>query len=493
MSRNRKNIWPTLILCATLLCIGGTAGFFLRPVVFPVAVVPDNEGTAVAAADDHGHGSSSVVEILATTLENMSLKTGTFEVRDYYQNIRIPAKIVERVPQSRQKVTAPIGGRVTRVLIAEGQAVRPGEKLFEFRITDEAISQSQIGLLDVIAQIEVNQKKLDRLKPLVDSGVVANKRILDVEFEIGALRQRHDAIEQELSLRGMDVDKIRDLIANKKLMQTIEIFAPKMGVEQKTDSALNKANFAQQVSLKNETRLDSTAIGSSHDKDEQYYTVESIAALEGTNQLMGASLCELTHHGELLIKGLAFESDIEKISRANQQGWRFTALFGEGIGVQIRENLKLYKIENHVDSQSQTYPIFVEIRNEIVSRTTDEKNRHYVNWRFKPGQRVHLEFPIDVWKQQVVIPLAALVRDGPEAFVFQKISHTHEGPDGTIHEFQKVPVKVLHTDKRNAVLAKNVRLDVYEEYALDQAYKLNLALKQAASGGGGHAGHDHPH
>lgn len=292
----------------------------------------------------------------------------------------------------------------------------------------------------------------------------------------------------------MDDEKIQDLVANKKLMQTIEIFAPEMGGLNQGDSVDREINpLVQQVSLTSDTRSDSDAASESIDPDEKYYTVETISALEGTNQVMGASLCELTHHGELLIEGQAYESDIENISKANEQGWRFTAQFGEGDRVETRENLQLFKIENHVDNQSQTYPIFVEIKNEIVGRTTDEKNRTYVNWRFKPGQRAHLEFPIEVWEKQVVAPLAALVREGPETFVFQKISHTHEGPDGTVHEFLKVPVKVLHTDKYNAVLAKNVRLDVYEEYALDQAYKLNLALKQAAGGGGGHAGHDHSH
>ena len=98
-----------------------------------------------------------------------------------------------------------------------------------------------------------------------------------------------------------------------------------------------------------------------------------------------------------------------------------------------------------------------------------------------------------MWQSQVVVPLAAVVREGPETFVFLKISHTHTSNDGTVeHEFQKVPVKVLHTDQRFAVLRKDVRLDIDERYALDQAYQLNLALKLAAGGGGGH-GHDHPH
>lgn len=493
MSRNRQNIWPTLITSAILLGIGGTAGFLLRPLILPVAVVSDGEDSTVEneLEDDSGHGSSSVVEILASTMENMSLTSGKFEVRDYCQNIRIPATIVERMPQSRRLVTAPIGGHVTKVLIAEGQAVRPGERLFEFRITDESLADSQIGLLNVISQLDISHQKFDRLKPLVKSGVVANKRLLDVEFEISSLEQQRDALKQELSLRGMDGEKLRSLIADKKLMQTIEILAPEIWATSQTGSdQIETDPLAQQVSLTSAVRPESKIASESTDFDDRYFTVESISALEGTNQVMGAKLCELTHHGELLIEGQAFESDIERLSKANEQGWRFTAQFGEGDRAEVRENLKLFKIENHVDSQSQTYPIFVKIENEIVGRTTDEKKRTFVNWRFKPGQRAHLEFPIEVWKKQVIVPLTALVREGPETFVFQKISHTHESPDGTVHEFQKVPVKVLHTDKFNAVLAKNVRLDIYEEYALDQAYNLNLALKQAA---GGHAGHDHEH
>jgi cobalt-zinc-cadmium efflux system membrane fusion protein len=468
MTPQRTNIWPTLALCTVLLGIGCTTGFMLRPVILPAAA-PETPEDAVDAAPTHG--STSIVEILETTMENMDLKTGKFEVRDYAQNIRIPAKIVERIPQNRRRVTSPIGGHVTKVLIAEGQAIKPGEKLFEFRITDESLANAQISLLELLKQIDVGQQKIDRLKPLVDSGVVARKRLLDLEFEQSTLEQQLDTNKQELMQRGMDQDGIKNLIGQKQLMQTIDIFAPDLPEGTTAPARTEDQSPAQ-----------------------EYYTVESIQALEGTNQDFGSSLCELTSHDDLLIEGLAYESDIDKISKANEAGWKFTAQFGDGKTMESRDNLKLFKIENHVDSQSQTYPIFVEIKNEIVSKTTDENNRIYVNWKFKPGQRAHLEFPIEIWKDQVVVPLGAIAREGLETFVFLKISHTHEGPGGTTHEFQKVPVKVLHTDQYYAVLARSIQLDPLENYALDQAYKLNLALKQAAGGGGGaHAGHDHPH
>jgi hypothetical protein len=336
------------------------------------------------------------------------------------------------------------------------------------------------------------KKQLDRLNPLVDSGVVPRKRILEIEFQVSKLNEQKAALQQELSIRGMTEQQILDLIKTKQLVQSIEVFAPEIEITGSNNGIVfNNAQTAevlvQPVSLQTPA-----TISPEPTSDDQYFTVESIAGLEGTNFEMGQNLCELTHHRELLIKGLAFESDVEAISKANQQDWLFSARFGESNAGLVRDNLKLYLIENHVDNESQTFPIFVEINNEIVSRTTDKRNRTFVNWRFKPGQRAHLEVPVEKWEKQIVVPLAALVREGLESFVFQKIGHTHESPEGTVHEFTKVPVQVLYTDQQRAVLKKDVRLDVYEEYALDQAYQLNLALKQAAGGGADpHAGHSH--
>ena len=104
------------------------------------------------------------------------------------------------------------------------------------------------------------------------------------------------------------------------------------------------------------------------------------------------------------------------------------------------------------------------------------------NGCLKQDNAAHLECPIKLWTQQVVVPIDALVQEGPEAFVFKKFDHTHETEDGdVILEFEKIPVKVLHADRQHAVLEKQVTLDTYEQYALNHAFQLNLALKQAAA------------
>ena len=164
-TNNSRNIWPTLLLCAVLLCAGAVAGFLLRPAITP-PVAQAGDGEDDPHSGGAGHGSSAIVVINDNTLENMNLKLGKFERRDYFETIRIPAQVVERIPQSRRSVSAPIAGRVTKVFVAKGQAVRPGEKLFDVRITDESIANSQVGLLEVFANLEISRAKKQRLENL---------------------------------------------------------------------------------------------------------------------------------------------------------------------------------------------------------------------------------------------------------------------------------------------------------------------------------------
>ena len=178
---NSRNIWPTLLLCAVLLGAGGVAGFLLRPVILPE--VAQSDAGEEETHDDAGHGSNAIVVINEKTLDNMNLKLGKFETRDYFQKVRIPAEVVERIPQSRRSVSAPIAGVVTKVFVAQGQAVRPSQKLFDIRITDQSIADSQVSLLQVFGNLEVSRAKKERLVKL-GTGVVAGKQLMEAEFEI---------------------------------------------------------------------------------------------------------------------------------------------------------------------------------------------------------------------------------------------------------------------------------------------------------------------
>ncbi|MEM7454647.1 MAG: efflux RND transporter periplasmic adaptor subunit [Planctomycetota bacterium] len=462
MSRSGNS--ASFITGAVLVCAGILIGYFLRPIVDPVV----EEDPSVTAAQDQnaghtGHG-SDVIGISETTITNMELETGRFEVRDYPLTLQIPGEVVEKFSEAHLEIVAPVGGRVSRVFVTSGQAVEPGDALFELSVTDEALTSAQVDLLSVVAESRTVQQRLERIEPLVSTGAVASRQVQDVRLELQKLDARRIALIEELKLHGLTLEAVNDLLDGSSLQTSITVTAPENGT-----AASAAANTSPIV-----------------------YTVESVDGVQGKTIMHGGRLCELTNHGHLLIKGMAFESDVAIITDANAEARAMTAEFGEEPDVVRVENLNLLSVENRVDEESQTYPVYVEIENEVSGESTDSLGRRYLQWKYKPGQRCHLEVPSRVWEDVVVVPAGALVREGPETFVFKKLDHTHAAPGGEpMAEFQKIPVKVLHTDRRFAVLEQQVSLDLYENYVLDQAYLINLALKQAENQGVVDHGHEH--
>ena len=461
-------IWIQIFTAVTLVGAGVAVGTALKPeglgkfwqaVAFYEPAHEDKDDHEDEAVDDHGSG---MVELSETAIKNMKLTVGRPKVRDYFKNIEIPATVVERLPAGRRSITAPIAGTVSNVFVSPGQAIRAGNPLFELTVTDDQISEAQVRLLNLMAEIVIADKQLNRIKPMAEDGTVKGSRLLDAEFEVTKLKTNYDAVCQELLLRGLTQSQLEDLIRNKNLVQKLMIYAPKL-----PDS---------------ETLDEST----------QWYTAEQIDALTGTNLQRGEPLCTLTFHGQLFIEGYAYESDLEKLTRSNIETISITAEFGESTEPYLRDGLRLHSINNHVDAESQTYPLYVTIGNEIQSERTDDQNRTFVSWRFKPGQRAHLMFPIETWADQIVFPIDAIAEEGPEVFVFRKIPHTHEVDGEIFQEFKRVSVQLAYKDKDYAIIDPASRLDTDATYATSKAYDLNLALKRAASGGGGHS-HPHPH
>ena len=94
-------------------------------------------------------------------------------------------------------------------------------------------------------------------------------------------------------------------------------------------------------------------------------------------------------------------------------------------------------------------------------------------WRFRPGQRVRLHVPVEELKDVFVLPAAAVVREGPEAFVFRQ--------NGDL--FDRRSVHVLHEDRRFVVMANDGSVTPGLYLAQSAAASLNRVLKaQAASG-----------
>ena len=135
-----------------------------------------------------------------------------------------------------------------------------------------------------------------------------------------------------------------------------------------------------------------------------------------------------------------------------------------------------------VDPESRTLDFYVTLPNEKVRDTKLEDGHRFIAWRFRPGQRVQLEIPVETLPDRIVLPADAVAQDGPETYVFT--------PNGD--HFDRRSVHVEYRDPKWVVIANDGSLFPGDLVAPTGAQQLQLALKNKAGGGiDPHAGHNH--
>jgi multidrug efflux pump subunit AcrA (membrane-fusion protein) len=405
--------------------------------------------------DDHdhaGHSDATSIELSPGGLKNIDYEPVTVELSTYVRSVTMPAVVVERPGRSQVHVTAPLTGVVTKINPIEGAAVVPGSELFEIRLTHEELVAAQRDYVRTAESLDVVNREIERLKGLGE-GVVAGKRILEQEYERQKLEASLEAERQALLLHGLSDAHVKAILHDRKLLQTITVHAP------------------------------------SHDdneeacKEDHLFHVQQLPVKPGQQVEVGATLCVLADHCELYIEGHAFEDDAAKLREAAGQGWHVSAsvLVGDRETDPIA-GLSLLYLADQVDQQSRAFRFYVSLPNEVVLDRTTERGHRFVQWRFKPGQRMQLHVPLAQWEDRIVLPVEAIVDEGAETYVYQK-NGSH---------FDRVPVHVEHRDRTSVVVANDGSILPGDVVAGRGAYQMHLSLKnRSGSGIDPHAGHDH--
>jgi len=497
---------PLLAIAASLLlAVGFAAGIATPWDDFGPALSPgESEEHAEHAGeshDGHNHGAAGEaadhVDLSPTARANLGLRTGRLRRSDFVRTLHIPGEIVEASGYSAADVPARVAGVVTRIHIAPGQAVKPGDPLFELDLTGEALAEAQSRLLDDLQQIATLQAELDRLGPLTDKGSVAAKQRLQLEYDLRRIEgQRHTRV-QELLIRGLTPAQIDRIITDQELVKSVTVVVPEF--PEGTDARPRATQVSAQA-------------GSNADVWE--YTVEAIHVHPGESVAPEKSLARLARHTQLYVRGHAFERDVPTVASIGIDDTVSVEIGGEGhdgidgpVGNkhathahgEVIEGLKVLYLDNHVDPATQTYAFYVPLTNQVLRDVVDERGRVFRSWKFKPGQRVHIRLPIETLKDRIVLPATAVVTEGPSSFIF-KLAGRHAVGSADVNgerqyeeEYVQIPVAVTYSNSESAVLADLPELREGDIIAMNRAYQLYLALKKAAEGGGGghHHGHEH--
>jgi multidrug efflux pump subunit AcrA (membrane-fusion protein) len=460
--------WPRVILYFALAIVAasGAAAFFgWMPQLterLSALVGGDNAGpsggdpAAMNHAEedkhdhDHGHDNPNALELSQQARRNIGLRTGPVELAPYDRKVSIPGIVVERPGQSVIDVTAPLTGVVTQVHATVGESVSPGAKLFDLRLTHEDVVQAQADFLRTAQELDVIRKDVRRLQEVTRDGAVAGKLYLERKYEEEKQAAALQAQREALMLHGLSADQVEQILKTRKLLPSISVFAPAATADDESPASVLQ--------------------------------VQGLSVERGQHVNTGDSLAILSNHADLLIEGRAFEQDAAPIARALENGWSVSALIESSEGEPaLVEGLQILYLASRVDRESRALHFYVNLPNQLL-RDSQSGGRRYVAWRFKPGQRMQVQVPVERWTDRMVLPIAAIAQDGPETYVFRVNGD----------QLVRQPVYVEFRDQLSAVIASDGSVYPGDEIAMNAAHQLLVALKNKSGGGvDPHAGHSH--
>ncbi|MEX2176638.1 MAG: efflux RND transporter periplasmic adaptor subunit [Pirellulaceae bacterium] len=419
-----------------------------------------SHAAGVAATDSHegdehaGHDEGNSIELSVQARKNIGMGDPLkVELKNFTRTISVPGMVVERPARSTIEVTAPMTGVVTRIYPIEGEAVEPGAKLFDLRLTHEELVQLQADLLKSAEELDVIAREIRRIEDLIRDQALPGKQLLERQYEQQKQQAAMRAQRQALLLHGLTNEQVDAILKNRELLQNLTVTVPKTT----EDGGMSPAGAVFQV--------------------------QSLKVAQGQNVTAGDTLAVLADHAQLFIEGEAFERDMQAIGRAAEQGLLVSAtLDTDGGKPEVVSNLRVLYLAAKVNPDSRTLDFYVTLPNEKVRDTKLEDGHRFIAWRFRPGQRVQLEIPVETLPNRIVLPADAVVQDGPETYVFT--------PNGD--HFDRRSVHVEYRDPKWVVIANDGSLFPGDLVAPTGAQQLQLALKNKAGGGiDPHAGHNH--
>lgn len=401
---------------------------------------------------DHDHAASEreTLEISVQARKNLGLVSKPLRVANYWRKVAIPGEVVDLPGVSDRGVTSPAVGVVTRIDAVPGDTVRPGDRLFTIRLLSDYVQNSQAELFKATRETELVLEQRQRLTSAGSAGAIPQSRLIELDQSLRRLEASVRSYRQDLIARGIRPEQI-DQIIEGNFVTEIEVLAPPLVGDRPADAGMG------------------------------VFEVGDLQVELGTQVQAGQTLVMLADHQQLWISGKAFKREAPYLARAAEENWEVEVEFAEdapgawedtlGTRQDAPQRFAIRHLANAVDPDSRTFQFVIPLRNE--SRSYERDGKRFVVWRYRPGQRVRLNVPVEELKDVIVVPAGAIVREGPEAYLFRQ--------NGDL--FDRMAVRVLHEDRATVVIANDGSVAPGWFVAQSGAASLNRVLKsQAASG-----------
>lgn len=452
-----------------VIIIGVVAAlWFYRSELFGSKKSSNASTTQASAAPEK----QTVLEISAQARKNLGLISAPAKPQTYWRSVTIPGIVADRPGLSDRGVTSPAVGIVTAIHAFPGDTLRPGDVLVTLRLFSEYLQSTQTQLFKANQETAIIQEQLDRLSSVASSGAVSQAKLIELRADMSRQRAIIQSARQDLLTRGLLPEQVERVEKVGEFVSTIEVSAPPALVGQAISEGTGNDGL-RQTSLNADPSVSSDVA----------YEVQELSVEMGQQVQAGQLLAMLSNHQSLYVVGHAFKREATFLEKAAEANRPVEIDFAEDTVTEwptMEQNFQIRHLANSINLSSRTFDFFVPLSNQ--SHVYDKAGKQFMVWRFRPGQRARIRVPVEKFENVFVLPSEAVVRQGPEAYVFRQ--------NGDL--FKQLTVHVLHEDRLMTVIANDGSIPGGSYLAQNSAASLNRVLKAQTASGAQPGLHVHP-
>lgn len=311
-------------------------------------------GTRVVTRGAHELSSlllPGVVRLSPEAMVNFSIKVEPLR-HHVIDQVATVEGAVEIPPNRRAYASAHLPGNLARIRAEVGQTVQAGQIVAE--VVGLEFQNLQTDLLKEHLALQLTDQQLRDLKTA--PGSVSTRRLLDLESERNATRNRRDSLRRRLEVVGLTSDQIDAVLARKQLLPAVPVRSPVAGVLVHFEKVLGQAIKAEEP------------------------------------------LFEVHDLTRPLVRGYVSERDLVRVHLGQQARVRFVSDPGAVHTGKVVRSGRIF-------ANDQTLSIWLEM---------DQEPAHAI----RHSQLAQITLTVSSMGETLALPKAAVVREGTQAFVF---------------------------------------------------------------------------
>ena len=165
-------------------------------------------------------------EVMVTPALAANLQFGVPEDRMITGTLQVTAR-VETDASRIARVGSPVSGRILRLLVFEGQAVRAGTTLATLHSTN--LSDTQFALVRAVSQQQLAEAATHRAEQLVAADVIGRAELERRQAELLQASTEASSYRTQLRGLGMSDNQLQQLVRTRRLNADYSIVTPKSG------------------------------------------------------------------------------------------------------------------------------------------------------------------------------------------------------------------------------------------------------------------------